>query len=327
MGVVTGISAMQIGDGMGGKASLAIKQAILGFLKNTFFTYKVASVDTATVNVGSVTYKLPEFLQTEKYNPAGITRQVLQMKDITIPINIQRALAYETETFDVSRLGSWRAVVGMIASSVGSMIEADLNSHFWLKLKEQFDLTKGALRSQNIVLPQLQKEDVTDVEARQAIRKLRWLYTQISKTYTKSQLGVKKDQLLLITCPEADMTFSEAFWGQPNALGERVVEDNLEMKPLGGGVKYRVDNFLGQNIPKGIFRSDEDTDMSEFLGFIFHNEAIAFPWNIEKARFFDDQQNLNEVFGVKYQFGFGILRPHLIYSITKTAPATVKAKG
>lgn len=326
MAVLTGFSGMQIGDGNGGKVSLAILAKTLKFLKNTFFAYKVASIDTATVNAGSVTYKLPEFLQAEGYNPGGINRQVMQMKDITIPINIQRALAYETETFDVSRLGSWKAVVGMIASAIGVIIEADLNSHFWLKLKEQFDLTKGPLRQQNLVIPELQKENVTQEESKGAIRKIRWTYTQISKKFTKSQLGVKKSELLLVTCPEADMTFSEAFWGQPNALGERVVEDDLEMKPLGGGVKYKVDNFLGQNIEKGIFRSDEDTDMSKFLGFIFHNEAIAFPWNIQKARFFDDQKNLNEVFAVKYQFGFGLLRPHLIYSITSEAPTANKGK-
>lgn len=321
MAVLTGFSGMQMGDGAGGKISLAIKTGILRFLENSFFAYKVASVSTATVNAGSVTYKLPEFVVTEKYNPAGINRQVIQAKDITVPINIQRALAYETETFDVSRLGkSWKEVVGMVAAMVGTIIEADLNSHFWLKLKEQFDLTKGALRKQNLQLPQLQKKGVTQEEAKDAISEIRWTYTQISKQYNKSQLGVNKSELIMITCPEADMTFSEAFWGQPNALGERVVADTLALKQLGGGVSYQIDNFLGQNIPKGIFRSDEDTDMSEFLGFIFHNEAIAFPWNIEKARFFDDQHNLNEVFAIKYQFGFGLLRPHLIYSITKTAP-------
>lgn len=320
MAILQGIAGMQMGDGTGQKISLAIKTGILRFLQSTFFAYKVASVDTATVNAGSITYKLPEFFATEAYNPAGINRQVVQAKDITIPINIQRALAYETETFDVSRLGNWQAIIGMISAMIGTIIEADLNSHFWLKLKEKFALNNGELRKQNIVLPQLQKEDVTQEEGKAAIKKIRWIYTQLSKQFTKSQLGVKKQEILTITCPEADTTFSEAFWGQPNALGERVVRDDLEMIPLGGGVKYRIDNFLGQNIPKGIFRSDLDTDMSDFLGFIFHNEAIAFPWNIQKARFFDDQKNLNEVFAIKYQFGFGILRPHLIWSITKAAP-------
>lgn len=322
MGIMSSITAMQIGDGAGGKTSLAIKTGILKFLQNSMFAYKTASVDTATVRAGSITYKLPEFVQTEKYNPAGISRQVLQAKDITVTLNIQRALAYETETFDVSRLGSWTAIVGMISAMVGTIIEADLNSHFWLKLKEQFNLTNGALRKQNLMLPALQKKGVTETEGRQAISELIWQYTQISKQYNKSQLGVKKSDMVLFVCPEAEITFRQAFWGQPNAVGERVISDSLSMKPLGGGVYYQVDNFLGQNIPKGIFRSDEDTDMSDFLGFMFHNEAIAFPWNIEKARFFDDQQNLNEVFAVKYQFGFGLLRPHLIYSITKSAPAT-----
>lgn len=322
MAVVTGYSGMQMGDGMGGKISLAVRLGIIRFLENTFFAYKTASFVTPTERVGSITYKLPEYVQTEKYNPGGINKQVINAKDITVPINIQRALAYETETFDRSRLDNWEVIVGMVSASVGTIIEADLNSHFWLKLKEQFDLTKGALRKQNLVLPNLQKEGVTQEESKAIITKLRWTYTQISKQYTKSQLGVKKSDLLLITCPEADGTFAEAFWGQPNALGTRVVKEGLEMTELGGGVKYQVDNFLGQNIPKGIFRSDEDTDMSQFLGFIIHKEAIAFPWNIQKAKFFDNLDNLNEVFMVKYQFGFGILRPHLIYSITSTAPAT-----
>lgn len=326
MAILQGISGMQMGDGAGGKISLMIQTAVLQFLKNSFFSYKTASFNHATIHAGTVVYKIPELLQTEVYNPAGISRQVIQAKDIPVNINIQRALAYETETFDVSRLGHWKKVVGMVASMIGTIIEADLNSHFWLKIKEKFNLTNGELRKQNLVLPQLQKKDVTQEEGKGAIRELIWLYTQISKQYTKSQLGVKPSDLLLIVCPEAEVTFREAFWNQPNDLGNRVISNSLQMKPLGGDVYYRVDNFLGQNIKKGIFRSDEDTDLSDFLGFVIHNEAIAFPWNIQKARFFDDQKNLNEVFGIKYQFGFGFLRPHLVYSITKAAP-TARAKG
>lgn len=322
MAVLTGFSGMQMGDGAGGKIALMIKTGILQFLQNTFFAYKTASLNTATVDAGSVTYKIPELLYTDTYNPAGIDRQVIQANQVTVPINIQRSLAYETETFDVSRLGSWKAIVGMVAAMIGTIIEADLNSHFWLNLKTKFDTQNGELRKQNLVLPQLQKKDVTSEEGRAAIRDLIWLYTQISKKYTKTQLGVNPNDLLLIVCPEAEVTFREAFWNQPNSLGERVVSNSLTMKPLGGNVYYQVDNFLGQNIPKEIFRKDVDTDLQEFLGFVIHKEAIAFPWNIQKARFFDDQKNLNEVFAVKYQFGFGILRPHLIYSITKTAPTT-----
>lgn len=324
MGILSGISGMQMGDGAGGKISLMIKEATLQFLQNSFFSYKTASFNHATISAGTVTYKIPELLQTQKYNPAGIGRQVINAKDVTVEINMQRALAYETETFDVSRLGDWKKIVGMVASMIGTVIEADLNSHFWLEIKKKFALNNGELRSQNLVLPQLQKKDVTSDEGRQAIRELIWLYTQISKKFTKSQLGVKKSQLLLIVCPEAEVTFREAFWNQPNELGARVISDSLQMKPLGGDVYYIVDNFLGQNIQKGIFRNDVDTNLEEFLGFIIHNEAIAFPWNIQKARFFDDQQNLNEVFGVKYQFGFGFLRPHLVYSITKQAPTAFR---
>lgn len=67
------------------------------------------------------------------------------------------------------------------------------------------------------------------------------------------------------------------------------------------------------------FSKDKTYDFSGIYGYLFHNEAIAFPINMHEVGYLRNPQNNNPRFIAKFQYGFGILRPKLVYQIVKGA--------
>lgn len=325
-----GISGMQIGDGAGGKVALAIQTGILRILKGDgSFAYKTATImNKDQVKSGSVSYQIPELVQAEDYGTGTSPFQTLNSGLVTIPINTRRTIKYTYEIFDASRLGSMEYLIGMIAQTVSMTILYDLNANFFSFLTDKFNLTTGELRTQNITLPVLTQEGVTSEEVRTGLYKLQRLAVQISKKFDKKQYGVSKAELMVFLDPLADVNIRQAYWNQPNALGERTVKKDLVGTQLGGGLYYYLDSLLGNKIDKGTaFSKDKDLDTSKFAGFIIHNEAIAMPFNLMSVQQVIDQDNGNPRFIAKYQFGIGMLRPHLVYSITTEAPTMLASKS
>lgn len=329
MAKLEGISGIQIGDGSSGKVALAIQTGVLRILKEDgSFAYKTATImNKGQVKAGSVTYQIPELVQAEDYGTGTSAFQTLNSGLVTIPINTRRTIKYTYETFDASRLGDMEYLIGIIAQSISTTILYDLNAHFFAFLAEKFDLANGALRAQNITLPNLVQEGKTSEEIRDSIYKLQRLTVQISKKFHKNQYGVAKSELMVFLDPMADVNIRQAYWNQPNSLGERVVAKDLVGTQLGGGIYYYLDSLLGNKIDKGTaFSKDKDLDTTKFVGFVIHNEAIAMPFNLQSINQVIDQDNANPRFIAKYQFGTGMLRPHLVYSITTETPTPTKAK-
>lgn len=337
MAVLTGISGFSgtITDGKGGNTPLDLATRVLGFLQDRGITWKIATpVDPRQANLGSVTYRIPEILKTEDYTQGGQHGgrfQNIAAGDITITIDTRRWTGVEYEEFDYSRLGDMAYIVGAAISSIGASIDLDLNAHFWAFLVEKFRpnddgaLTAGELRDQNIILPNLEKENATIDETKADIIKLQRFMTKISKTYNNVALGIPKSSFLVVLDPVCDVNIRNVYWNQPNALGQRVIAKDLIGQQLGNGITYTLDNMLGNNIPKGTsFSKDKDLKTTDFVGFIIHNEAIAMPMNIRSAWQTRNPENMNTRFMCKYQFGIGFVRPWLCFSITKVAP---KAKA
>lgn len=328
MSVIQGTSGMQMGDGASGKIALDIERRVLGLLYESSFTFRVATVrDKGQLKTGSVSYQLPEILKTTAYGDGTTGFQIPQSGLIEIPINIRRTVKYTYETFDASRLGVWEdSVLGMISSSIALSIENDLNGQFWMFLINQFELTKGTLRKQNLTIPALSIDmsnpvapSLEDIKAAMFLIQAKAI--ELNKLYNKRTLRVPKEQMMLFFDPMVDIVFRQAFWNQPNSLGERVVAKDLVGREFGAGLTYFTDAMLNNNIPKNTsFAEDYDINTTGFLGFIIHNEAIAMPFNLNQMTMVTDQENGNPRFIAKYQFGLGLLRNNLIYSITKTAP-------
>lgn len=328
MAVITGISAMTMGDGTTtGKAALDIEKGVIRILSQTGFSYMTATVaNKRQVNAGSVSYARPEVLQTEAYGDGTTDFQGVNIGMIEIPINIRRTVKYTYEQFDYSRLGFFKGALAMISNSVAMAIQNDLNANFWSFLVNQFNLTNGTLRKQNLTLPELAVDFTnptppTVEEVRTALFKLQAKAIEINKTFNKWALGIDKAELMLFLAPECDLVIRQAFYSQPNALAERVIAKDLVGKALGGGLYYYLDKMLNNKIAAGTsFSKDQDLDTTKFLGFIIHNESVAMPFNFNSLIGVTDPNNGNPKFIAKYQFGLGILRDTLIYSITTEAP-------
>lgn len=328
MAVLTGISGMSMGDGTtNGKIALDIQKGILKILADSSFSYITATIgDKRQVAAGSVSYQLPEILQTEAYGDGTTGFQNINSGLIDIPVNIRRTVKYTYEMFDYARLGFFTGVVGMIANSVAMSIQNDLNANFWSFLISQFDLTNGTLRAQNLTLPDLGVDFTNPVAptaeaVRAALFKLQIKAIQINKTYNKRALGIPKEELMIFLAPECDAVIRQSYYNQPNQLAERIVAKDLVGKPLGAGLWYYLDKMLNNSIPAGTsFSKDQALTTTGFLGFIIHNEAVAMPFNFNSIIMVTDTTNGNPRFIAKYQFGIGLLRDNLIYSITTTAP-------
>lgn len=324
MAVLKGISGMQIGDASTsatGNIALDIQTRVLRILFDGGFAYQTATIaNPAQINAGSVSYQIPEILYAEDYGTGTTQFQKLNSGLVEVPINIRRVVKYTYEQFDQSRLGDMAYVITVIADSVAMTIQNDLNLHFWKNIADQFKDTTGPLRTQYINLANLTNKACTIDQARDAIKELQWKVTEISKTFSKLAMGVPKSELMVYLDPFADINIRFAYWNQPNKLGERVIAKDLVGTQIGNGIYYYTDKLLGTNITaNSSFSKDTVADLTKFVGFIIHNEAVAMPFNFNSMTQVVDQDNANPRFIAKYQFGFGIIRPWLVYAITNAA--------
>lgn len=329
MAVLTGIQGMNIGDGTGGKVALSIDKMVLRILSDSILTYAMATIrNPGQVKAGTVSYYRPEIVGAKDYGSGTSAFDNVNVGLVNINIDTRRNVKREYETFDVERLQESDYIIGMVSTGIAMAIQADLNGAFLDFLVKKFDDNTGdaTLKTQKIVLNHVCEEnpDMTPEEARKDYLKLQYAYNKIFQTFDKNKIGVPKAEILAFVAPNVDTGLTNAFWNQPNAIGEYVVNKTLALKQL-GNLKYHVDNMLGINIPAGSsFNNDKDLDFSKNFGFLLHNEAVAMPINVEQIINVLNPDNGNPRFIAKYQYGIGILRPKLIYKIVS---ANTKSKS
>lgn len=322
MAKLQGISGMDIGDGAaGGKVALDLQTRILRILYDSNFSYMTATVlNPGQISAGTVSYQVPEVLQTEDYTDGTTGFQKLNSDIVQVNIDTRRTVKYTYETFDQSRLGSMEGIIGAIANSVAMAIQNDLNLHFWEFVAKLFGKkgAAGELVAQQLTLPKLVDKAATVAEIKAAVKELQWKGTDISKMYDKNAMGVSKAELLIFLDPYADINIRQIYDNQPNSLAQRWVGKDLQLTQLGGGVEYTLDKFIGMNFTTNMsFNKDKTVDLQNFVGFIIHNEAIAMPFNLNQMVQVIDPVNGNPKVIAKYQFGIGKLRKKLIWAITK----------
>lgn len=322
------------GDGAGGKMSLDIQKGVLNFIIDSGHTYKTATAyNTSNIHAGKVVFKVPEMLQVQDYdNKTNWKWQTPQAADIEIVLDKRRLSRVELEHFDNSRLGEWEYVITMITNTLGLLVVNDLNASFYNFLAKAFDPTTGEYRpataAEALVLPELVQDGITPDEAKTVIYKLNREFTKINKTFNKNVIGIPKASLNIFLDPYADTNIRQAFWNQPNSLGERTVAKDLTGHSLGGDVTYFLDKMIGTKIDAGAsFNGDYAVDTTKFAGFIIHNEAIAMPFNFEGVFPLTNPETANPRILLKYQFGIGFLRPWLVKPIYLAAPTPKTTKG
>lgn len=334
MAVLEGISGNWMSDGQGGKIFLDIKKGILKIISDSGFAWKTATIlNKGEIKKGSVSYALPEISSTQDYGNDGGDFQNIASNLVRVPIDIRRFVGIEYESFDYERLGDFQYIVSMVINSIGLSISNDINAHFWTFIATQFNKDTGPLRKQSLVMPDLvqdysQAADGIDSKTiKKYIYQLQRHYLSVNKTWNKNALGIPKSELMLILDTYADLNIRQAYDGQPNQLAQRQIAKDLVGVQIGTGVYYTLDKMLGEEIKAGTsFSKDKTLDLTNFIGLICHNEAVAMPFNFNEIAFLRNPKNNNPRVICKYQFGIGMVRPSLIWAIVKTQPTALKGK-
>lgn len=321
MAVLQGISGLAMGDGNNGKIALSINTQVLEILSNDKLSYLTATItNPAQVQNGTVSYYVPEIIGSGEYGTAGEGVQFTEPAAGLVSINIdkRRQNKYEVETFDISRLNESGYILGVVAAGIARAIQADLNAEYLTFIVSQFKQS-GSLETQVLELANVGKglPDLTPEQSRVDYNRLQLQIAKFQKMFDKRMLGVGVNEIYGVLSVEADIDLRNAFWNQPNTLGNFVIKETLEGVKL-GNLNYFVDIMLNNNIKANTSFSDKELQTTGLVGLIIHREAVGMPVNIQQTIQTINPENGNLRFITKYQFGIGILRPKLIYAIKNT---------
>ena len=321
MAVLQGISGLAMGDGNAGKIALSINTQVLEILSNDKLSYLTATItNPAQVQNGTVSYYVPEIIGSGDYGNAGEGVKFTEPAAGLVSINIdkRRQNKYEVETFDISRLNESGYILGVVAAGIARAIQADLNAEYLTFIVSQFK-TGGNLQAQVLELANVGKgqPDLTPELSRVDYNRIQLQIAKFQKMFDKRMLGVGVNEIYGVLSVEADIDLRNAFWNQPNTLGNFVIKETLEGVKL-GNLNYFVDVMLNNNIAANSSFSDKQLQTTGLVGLIMHREAVGMPINIQQTMQTINPENGNLRFITKYQFGIGILRPKLIYAIKNT---------
>ena len=324
MAVLQGISGLAMGDGNAGKIALSINTQVLEILSNDKLSYLTATItNPAQVQNGTVSYYVPEIIGSGEYGTAGEGTNFVEPAAGLVSINIdkRRQNKYEVETFDISRLNESGYILGVVAAGIARAIQADLNAEYLTFIVSQFKNGTGtlALAGQILELDNVGKGNpaLTPEQSRVDYNKIQLQIAKFQKMFDKRMLGVGVNEIYGVLSVEADIDLRNAFWNQPNTLGNFVIKETLEGVKL-GNLNYFVDVMLNNNIAANSSFSDKELQTTGLVGLIIHREAVGMPINIQQTMQTINPENGNLRFITKYQFGIGILRPKLIYAIKNT---------
>ena len=321
MAVLQGISGLAMGDGAGGNIALSINTQVLEILSNDKLSYLTATItNPAQVQNGTVSYYVPEIIGSGEYGTAGEGTTFTEPAAGLVSINIdkRRQNKYEVETFDMSRLNESGYILGVVAAGIARAIQADLNAEYLTFIVSQFK-TSGSLETQVLELDNVGKGNpaLTPELSRVDYNRIQLQIAKFQKMFDKRMLGVGVNEIYGVLSVEADIDIRNAFWNQPNTLGNFVIKETLEGVKL-GNLNYFVDIMLNNHIAAKTSFSDKELQTTGLVGLIIHREAVGMPINIQQTMQTINPENGNLRFITKYQFGIGILRPKLIYAIKNT---------
>ena len=321
MAVLQGISGLAMGDGTGNKIALSINTQVLEILSNDKLSYLTATItNPAQVQNGTVSYYVPEIIGSGEYGTAGEGVKFTEPAAGLVSINIdkRRQNKYEVETYDISRLNESGYILGVVAAGIARAIQADLNAEYLTFIVSQFK-TGGNLQTQVLELENVGKglPTLTPEQSRVDYNRVQLQIAKFQKMFDKRMLGVGVNEIYGVLSVEADIDIRNAFWNQPNTLGNFVIKETLEGVKL-GNLNYFVDVMLNNHITANSSFSDKELQTTGLVGLIIHREAVGMPINIQQTMQTINPENGNLRFITKYQFGIGILRPKLIYAIKNT---------
>lgn len=331
-----GISGIAVGDGQGGYVALSIQERVQRILSSnrsiaTFLSATANKTATSAV-AGRVYYRKPQVVQTNAYSVGQISNDMIQVGQEYVDINVQRTANYQYETFDSARIADWGSVESEVARSLALSIMLDHNAHFLSGLKTYFDahIFDEDITPYFLIAPKLVDKTATVDEIMAIVKDIAWLKGDIEKTYSRYYEGVNSAEVYGIFDAYAEANINYAIMrglfsadagvsiAQNGAIGTNGSEVKVQKV---WGISFLIDNLVNLSVPAGqSWAKDYNYDMSNYIGFVIHNEFAAMPLSLNTVRMVYDTNNANPKWIAKYGFGFGIVRPGLGRAIIKAIP-------
>ena len=159
------------------------------------------------------------------------------------------------------------------------------------------------------------------------IMNIKMLVDEIGTRYSKDMLGVNKKDFNSIISRKGQTSLSAIGRNQTSGT-----VGSFQIKEVEGtvidGFKFLTENMLDTKIAAGAsFNKNYNVDMKNIVGFLVHNEAVCMPLGEVYAWGEKDPGDGNFLFGLRWMYGIGFLRPQLVCAFVKDgAPVDVNVK-
>lgn len=344
MATLTGISGMLggFGDGNGGSIALSLREKVLRFLKSdTLFTYMVSTMKPDSWGAGSVYFRKIQTLQNETYKGSNNSFQEPQSTTVRIDINQAQVVKYSYELFNMDRVKSADELLGQIAATMYESMSQQLNAALLLFLKyhtlgDAAEIKKVYTTLSDSYMPQAAGQFVKLSALGQTMTstgstttaqfgnnvfldymKIRNGVDRLGQLYTKESFGVPTPDFQSVISPIGRNSLS--YMGRDQVGG---TISNFQIQKVQGtdiaGFKFFVDKMLDMKLAVGqSFNRDYDVDLKNVFGFLLHNEAVAMPIGRIYAWSDTNPNDGNYLFGLRWMYGIGFLRPQLVCALIK----------
>ena len=280
----------------------------------------------AQLGGATVIYRKPEMLKTGAYGgtalddgTGGISQQAPDVGTVLVNIDKKVAAKYKLEDFDLVGLNDVSSIIGQIANglAISTLARQDL---------ELFEnIKKFIMANEDTHSVIMAGFDTTyNVEEIRTNRlKLNDLISDIETTITSGMVGTEEFQTTTLTTKKAYARMLEGISQAGGNLGTELrLNGQLPSSQVGGNAVIK-NIFMAKNVDATIFTLDKtattDFDFSKILALMWNKEAIAFPIQMLGMKTATDIRDGNDIFIMRFRYGFEVLRPELIRAILSEA--------
>lgn len=313
--------ALVFGDGQGGNALLSlVEQGILRNLSQSLVYKHLASPLSGTlVGKGTMRYDFTYFSKVNAYNKSSNNKQIPQISYLLVQLKERKISATEIEDFDKLNLSTQlSSVLGMWIANITKAIEADQKIQFF---KGSNDFYKSHPENTRF-LPELVMRQRPTLEQAQFIQnELAAIPYEMSTIFNSRYLNVPTDEFVGVLygmCAKNIDIYLSAL-NCSKAAFDTIVNGyagkNNGQKYVFNGYDIYTDNILYTDVAQGdsingdyaiTFKTDG------FIGEIHHRDCKLFPTTPVIAKFTVSPDNFNDLYGFKYENGFGIAYKELM---------------
>jgi hypothetical protein len=309
-------SLITIGDGNGGNAVASLREYLRSLISAnsiaTFMTHKAEIYGSA--DTGAVRVRVPYFLQSNAYTPNAYNpRQQMQVSEVIVPIDQERAIITSVDDFDLVRFQNSGAYQAEILGSIAKSIIADLNANFYLLVLNHLKENK----QQTIAIADFSADlDGDFAKAKVNAYKFARFINSQKQVFDKFHLSLETTDITSVINSNAQLNLIAGL--TTGSAGDKAIDVQVKGSSLVAneiyGQVYTVDNMvIGNTLPSGSsFSADEEFDFSNLEVVSIYAGAVAFANYVKSLVATINPEDLNTIIGSKYLFGGKVVLPSLV---------------